>query len=172
MPYSYEPNPEISAKAFGRDLRVSPKHSYEIANVIRGLPFAEAVRILQEVLEYKRAIPYKRHRKKVAHRHGPYEAGGYPQKATKAFLKLLREVAYNAKYKGLDPVRMYISHVSAYKGRIIKGWMPRAFGRATPWNEHTTNIELIIENMPDKMLEEYEGKIEKWEKIVEDFLGE
>lgn len=170
MPYSYEPNPDVSAKTYGRDLRISPKHSYEIANAIRGLPLAEAIILLKEVVNLRRPIPFRRYRKKVPHRHGPYEAGRFPKKASLIFLKLLREVAHNARYKGLDPSKMYISHVSAYRGRIIRRWMPRAFGRATPWNEKTTNVEIIIENMSDVKLKEYENKLEKWEKIINEFL--
>ncbi|MCD6156818.1 MAG: 50S ribosomal protein L22 [Euryarchaeota archaeon] len=170
MPYSYEPNPETSAKAYGRDLRVSPKHSYEIANAIRGLPLAEAILLLKEVVNLRRPIPFRRYRKKVPHRHGPYEAGRFPKKASMAFLRLLREVAHNARYKGLDPAAMYISHVSAYRGRIIRGWMPRAFGRATPWNEQTTNVEIVIENMSETKLKEYENKVEKWREVINDFL--
>ena len=71
-------------------------------------------------------------------------AGRYPVKASKHFLKLLREAEANAEYKGLDPETLRILHMSAYPGRTIPGYIPRAFGRATPYNHQRTNIEIVV----------------------------
>ena len=40
---------------------------------------------------------------------------------------------------------MRIKVAAAHRGAIQKGFMPRAQGRSTPWNEQTTNIEIILE---------------------------
>jgi len=42
---------------------------------------------------------------------------------------------------------MKISNISTYGGRVIKGIMPRAHGRATDKNTKTTNIEIILEEV-------------------------
>ena len=62
-------------------------------------------------------------------------------------LKVLENAENNAEYKGFDPENMKIAHISAYGGRVIRGIMPRAQGRATDKNTKTTNIEIIIEEV-------------------------
>ena len=60
-------------------------------------------------------------------------------------LKLLKEAESNAEYKGLNTSKLRIVHASAYRGRVIPGFMPRAFGRASPFNKELTNVEIIVE---------------------------
>jgi large subunit ribosomal protein L22 len=62
-------------------------------------------------------------------------------------LKILENAENNAEYKGFDPENMKITHISAYGGRVIRGIMPRAHGRATDKNTRTTNIEIILEEV-------------------------
>jgi large subunit ribosomal protein L22 len=40
---------------------------------------------------------------------------------------------------------MRIKVACASRGRIEQGYMPRAYGRSSPWNEQTTNIEIVLE---------------------------
>ena len=143
MGYSIEFDEEKSAKAYGFELHCSPKHCENIARAIRGMDVKKAKEFLEDVINFRRAIPFKTHKKKRAHQKG-VGPGGYPQKACKLILEVLKNAENNAEYKGLSPENMYIAHISAYKGREIKGYMPRAFGRATDWNEQTTNVEIII----------------------------
>ena len=42
---------------------------------------------------------------------------------------------------------MAISTISVSRGRTIPGHMPRAHGRATPWNQETVNLEIIIQEV-------------------------
>jgi large subunit ribosomal protein L22 len=42
---------------------------------------------------------------------------------------------------------MKIKHISAYGGRVVRGIIPRAFGRATSKSKKTTNIEIILEEV-------------------------
>ncbi|MFA5313576.1 MAG: uL22 family ribosomal protein, partial [Methanomassiliicoccales archaeon] len=53
----------------------------------------------------------------------------------------------NAEYKGLDAENMRVKVVAAHLGRTIPGYMPRAHGRSTQWNQQTVNIEVILEEM-------------------------
>ena len=139
-------DPEKTAKAYGYELRCSPKHSVNIARAIKGMKVPDAKRYLEEVIKMKRAVPFFTHRKKMCHRRG-MGSGAYPQKAARYILKILENAENNAEYKGLDPENMIIAHISAYKGREIEGIMPRAYGRATQKNEPTTNIEIVLKEV-------------------------
>ncbi len=141
-----ELDPESTAHARGKDLRVSYKNSIEVCNAIRGMAVEDAKQLLENVKAKKTPIPFRKHKGHIAHRKGErFGPGKYPVNAAKAVLDLLHDVENNAEYKGLDPENMYIVHVSAYRGRVFQGWRPRARGRSSPWNTVTTNIELIIQ---------------------------
>jgi large subunit ribosomal protein L22 len=118
------------------ELRISPKHAREICNSLRGMKVKVAKAYLEDVVALKRAVPFKRYARNVAHRHGLVgaDAGRYPQKAAKAVLEVLVNAISNAEYKGMEPDVMKIHHAGTLKGRTVRGWMPRAMGRATPKN--------------------------------------
>ena len=136
------------ARVFGRNLRISPKHSVEISRAIKGMKVDEAKEYLLGVQERRHAVPFRKHKKKVGHKRlFKWYAGRYPVKASKRFYELLEEAESNAEYKGLDTERLRIIHISAYKGRTFPGYIPRAYGRASPYNHETTNVELIVKEV-------------------------
>lgn len=139
-------DPEKTAKAYGYELHCSPKDSRNICYAIRGMNVDAAKQYLEEIVEMKRALPAVFHKQKVAHRKG-IGPGTYPQKAARYMLKVLKNAENNAEYKGFDVENLKITHASAYRGRVIRGFMPRAQGRATDWNKKTTNIEIILEEV-------------------------
>lgn len=139
-------DPEKTAKAYGYELHGSPKDSRNICYAIRGMNVDAAKQYLEEIVEMKRALPAVFHKQKVAHRKG-IGPGTYPQKAARYMLKVLKNAENNAEYKGFDVENLKITHASAYRGRVIRGFMPRAQGRATDWNKKTTNIEIILEEV-------------------------
>jgi large subunit ribosomal protein L22 len=146
--YAYKPEDETkAAKAMGYEMPISFKHAVEICREIRGKKVADARRFLEEVVEMKRPVPFRKHKKKVAHKKGleKWYAGRYPQKAAKHVLKVLRNLEANAEYKGLDVENLIIVHAQAQKGRVIQRYMPRAFGRATPRFQQLTTVELVAE---------------------------
>jgi len=57
---------------------------------------------------------------------------------------VLENASQNAEYEGLDADRLFIRVASSARGQIRPKMMPRAQGRATEWNEQTTNIEIIL----------------------------
>ncbi|RLI08691.1 50S ribosomal protein L22 [Candidatus Bathyarchaeota archaeon] len=142
-------DPDRTAIASGRDLRISPKAAREICNYIRGMNLQKAKEVLREVIELRRAIPYRRHKKKIPHRRGlqGFYAGRYPVKAAEAILKVLEAVEANAEFKGLYTDRLKIIHIAAQKGPVIKKYIPRAFGRSTPYFERLTHIEVAVEEV-------------------------
>ena len=144
--YQINVDPEKSAKAFGYELDCSPKDSINLAHALKGMKSEEAKKYLENIIEKKQALPAVVHNGKLAHQKGT-GPGSFPQKAARYMLKMIENAENNAEYKGYTVENMKITHISAYKGRMIKGIMPRAHGRATNKNKMTTNIEIILEEV-------------------------
>ncbi len=142
--YSTEMDPDKTARAYGYELHCSQKDSMNLAYALKGMHTEKAKKFLEEIIEMKRPLPAVFHKRKRAHQKG-IGPGSYPQKAARYMLKVVKNAENNAEYKGFDAENMKIVHISAYRGRIIKGIMPRAQGRATDKNKTTTNIEIIVE---------------------------
>ncbi len=143
--YSVDVDDVECAKAYGKELHISPKDSVEICKEIKGMRLDDARDYLEAVINKEKSVPYKRHDKKRAHRKGEGgDAGGYPVKAAKGILEVLENVEANAEYKGLTYEKLRIIHVSAKKGMEFQGMQPRAFGRASPSNRPTTNLEMVV----------------------------
>lgn len=144
-----ELDPGKTVKASGRELRVSPKHAREVCKTIKGMKLDQAKGYLQQVILKKKPVPFRRHKKKVGHRHGIEKAyaGRYPVKAAQKILKVLEGAEANAEYKGLDVERLRIIHASAYPGMKIKRYIERAFGRSTPRFETLCHVELVLEEI-------------------------
>jgi len=137
------------ARAKANELPISPKHSIEIARFIRSKKTVDAIEYLNQVIALKKAIPFKRFNRNVAHKRGleKWDAGRYPVKASEAYVRLLQSVEKNAEYVGLDTKNLVITHVAANTGRGTKGFFPRAMGRATPKRRETVNIEIIVKEV-------------------------
>lgn len=146
-----ELDPEKTAKASGREIRVSHKASREICKTIKGMMLIQAKDYLRDVIDKKKAVPFTRFRKKAGHRRGLVKAsaGRYPVKASKEILKVLQGAEANAENKGLDTDRMRIIHAAAYPGMKLKRFFPRAHGRSSPKYETMTHVEIALEEKPE-----------------------
>ena len=84
-----ELNEEKTAKASGRELKVSHKASREVCHAIKGMMLNDAKQYLRDVQAKKRSIPYMRYNKKLPHRHGQVNSfsGRYPIKACGVILE-------------------------------------------------------------------------------------
>ncbi|HIQ12909.1 MAG TPA: 50S ribosomal protein L22 [Thermoprotei archaeon] len=136
-------------KASLREVSISPKHAVEIAREIKGMYVEDAKRYLEEVISLKRPVPFKRYKKKVPHRRGlnRWYAGRYPVKAAKYFLRLLDNLVNNAEDKELDPENLKIIHCVAHRGRKIRKYIPRAFGRSTPYFDTLVHVEIVAKEV-------------------------
>ena len=145
--YSVEADPDTTAKAMLRERPISLKHSKAIARAIKGETVADAVDYLEAVIDGERSVPFKQHNTGVGHRSDidGWDAGRYPEKASKAFLDLLENASNNADEQGFEGDGMTIVHVAAHKVGERQGRKPRAFGRADPWNTVLCDVELVIE---------------------------
>jgi len=140
---------EKTAKASGRELRVSHKHAREVCKTIKGMKLNQAKDYLKQVILKKKPVPFRRYNKKVGHRRGLENAcaGRYPVKAATEILNVLEGAEANAEYKGLDLERLKITHASAYPGMKIKRYISRAFGRSSPRFNTLVHVELVLEEM-------------------------
>ena len=134
-----------TVKASLREIDVSPKWSREVCKAIVGLTIPEARRLMEDVIAMKRMIPYRRYKKKRAHHAQTKGPGGYPVKVARHMLKLLDSLEANAEFKGFDPDEVVIVHAAAHKARRLRKFMPKAFGRATPYDKQLVHIEVIGE---------------------------
>ena len=155
-------DPEKTAKASGREVKVSHKHAREICRTIKGMSLTNAKQYLRDVTELKKPVPFTRYNKKAGHRHGlPTKgtfSGRYPIKAAQQVLNIVEAAEANAENKGLDTDRLRILHAAAYPGTKIKRSTPRAHGRASPKNETLTHIEIALDEKPIPETPEEEGE--------------
>ena len=108
--YSFQAyDAKTMARVSGRGISISTKAAIEIAAFIRGKRIDNAISYLQQVIEKKKAIPYKRSTE-AGHRRGQIAAGKYPLIASQEILKLLNGLKKDAQAKGLDESKLVIIH--------------------------------------------------------------
>lgn len=137
---------ETTARAYGRELQISPKKAVELCRQLRGKSVEDAKEYLERVIALEQPVPMKRYKTMIAHKHGTGPAR-YPVKVARHMLRILESAEENAGYKGLDVDSMRIRVIAAHRGSITKGRMPRAQGRSTPWNQETVNLEIVLEEV-------------------------
>ena len=148
-------NKEHMARAVGVALPISYKHSYEVCNFIKNKNLSDAKQILQDVVEKKVAVPYKRfdfdlsHKKKI----GP---GRFPEKTSLELIKLLESVEANAQFKGLNTSNLVIIHLSAHKA--AKSWH---YGRFSRRKMKRTHVEICVEEKKAEGKKQKETKVKK-----------
>ena len=149
--YSVDADPDETAKAMLRERHMSHKHSKEIAREIKGRTAAEAVEYLEAVIDETESVPFRSHNSGVGHRNDieGWDAGRYPETASKAFLDLLENGINNADHQGFEGEAMEIAHVAAHKVGESPGQKPRAFGRASDWNTPQVDVELVLEEVEE-----------------------
>jgi large subunit ribosomal protein L22 len=132
MGYTQKTDPETTSRALGK--------------MLVGKKVEDAKKYLQGVIELKTPVPYTRF-KMFLNPKPKVGPGRYPKKAAQAILRVIESAQSNAEYKGLEADNMRVKVAAAHRGSIEKAYMPRAQGRSTPWNEQTTNIEIILEEI-------------------------
>lgn len=128
---------EVKAKL--RYLRASPRKMRLLANMIRGRSVLRATAIL--------AVLNK-------------------QRYAKPLFKLLRSAVANAKHNfSLPEEALKVATITVDGGPVLKRWMPRAHGRATPVRERTVHINIILtDEYKDRSKEVKKVKKEKTKK--------
>lgn len=127
------------ARAVGRDLPISMKHSVEICSFIRGKNIQLAKQLLEEVIALKRAVPYMRFNQDLGHKKG-MASGRFPQKTAKEILKVLESVEINAQFKGMNTSRLRIAHIVTHFAS-----RPLHSGRHRGRKMKRTHVEVIVQ---------------------------
>ncbi|MBT4540314.1 50S ribosomal protein L22 [Candidatus Woesearchaeota archaeon] len=138
--YAFEGyNKELMSRAVGNSLGISTKQSIEICNFVRRKPVVRAKKILENVINEKEAIPFKRFNSDVGHKPG-IGPGRYPKKASEAILSLIKAAEANAQFKGLNTSNMVIKHICAHKAST-----PWHHGRQRGVKMKKTHVEIVLE---------------------------
>lgn len=146
--YSITQLPERSAIARVREADISMKDAVNIAHHLRGMKLERAKATLERVITKEEPIPYFRYLDSVSHRKGK-GPGRYPVKAAKSFLELLNSVEANAEFKSLNTDSIVLRHIAASKGRMIKKYTPKAYGRAGANFKDLVNLEVVAEEVSE-----------------------
>jgi large subunit ribosomal protein L22 len=133
-----------SAKAATRNASISSKHAIVLADAVRNKSLETAKKILKEVLEKKKALPFLRFNHKIGHRKG-MASGRYPEKATQKMLELVESLEANAQYKGLNTADMKIVEVRANRAS-----RPLRYGRMGSRQSKRTHIDVVAHEVAKK----------------------
>ena len=106
-----------SAKAMARTVRVSPRKTRLVLDLIRGKNVADAFAILKFT----------------------------PNKAARIVEKTLNSAIANAENNfGLEKANLVVSEAFANEGPTMKRFRPRAKGSASPINKRTTHVTVVV----------------------------
>lgn len=104
-----------SAKAMARTVRVSPRKTRLVLDLIRGKKVADAI------LKFT------------------------PNKAARVIEKTLNSAIANAENNfGLEKANLVVSETFANEGPTMKRFRPRAKGSASPINKRTTHVTVVV----------------------------
>merc|ERR1711990_696686 len=149
--YSQTPNDETScAKARGSDLRVHFKNTRETALAIKNMNLRKAQSYLQNVIEHKEAVPFRRFCGGVGRTAQAKNAGStngqarWPKKSAEQLLSLLTNAESNAELKSLAPEKLRISHIQVNRAQQQRRRTYRAHGRINPYMSSPCHIEVIL----------------------------
>jgi large subunit ribosomal protein L17e len=135
----------IAAKCRVDDLRAHFKNTYETARALKGLKLKRAIKYLEDVLEHRDCIPYRRFtghvgRTTQAKLHGVTQ-GRFPEKSVRHVMQLLKNLQANAEAKGLDIERTSITHFVVQRAVQGRRRTYRAHGRIGPYLSSNCHIE-------------------------------
>lgn len=147
--YSVSVDPKVSARGIGRELPVSRKRCYELCRALRGMMAEDAKHLLDEIIELRRPVRFRRYVTSVGHKRG-MGAGRYPVKPARFVKRLIESVQSNAEQQGMDGESMRIAHIAVHPGPKRKKNRPRAYGRSTPWVQETVHVELVLEEVKEE----------------------
>ena len=103
-------------KTFVKNYRQSPRKVRLVADVVRGKKVVDAIAALA-FLEKRASLPMK---------------------------KALESALANAKAQGKDATKLFVAKIAVDKGTVMKRFMPRARGSASPINRRSSHIAIEL----------------------------
>ncbi|MFA6330122.1 MAG: 50S ribosomal protein L22 [Candidatus Micrarchaeia archaeon] len=158
--YKYSVKVDDKAKvgqAQGYDLDISYKDLCNVCAALRHRNVAKARTILNEAIELKIPILFKKFNTGVGHRS---QLGGrkgrFPKKECKAALAVLNNAVANATKKGLDEKLLFVKNACAYKQNVLpryrRTWVGGAalgYGKQAIRSDYVTaRMEITVEERP------------------------
>lgn len=132
------------ARALGRDLPISMKHSVEVCRFIRGKKVVLAKKMLKEVIAKERAVPYLKFTLDLGHKKG-MAAGRYPVRTAEEILKIVESAEKNAQFKGMNGGKLVVAHSMAHKASG-----PFHGGRHRGRTMKRAHVEIILQEREHK----------------------
>lgn len=105
---------EITAKL--KRLDIAPRKVRAVIRVIAGLPVGDA----EAQLLFRK------------------------ERSARPILKLLRSAVANARNKGISVSGLYVKAIWADEGPVMKRWLPRARGMATPLHKKFSHVNIVL----------------------------
>ena len=121
------------ARVEGKNIGISTKHCIAICRFLKGKNIEKATQEMEEVVKMKKAIPMK---KGAPHKKGMV-GGKYPVKASKVFIKMLKNLEANASVKNLDTSKIKVF------GKANRAPRPQRPGKYRGRKFKRTHITLI-----------------------------
>ncbi|VWU52085.1 60S ribosomal protein L17, putative, partial [Hepatocystis sp. ex Piliocolobus tephrosceles] len=135
------------AKGAGLDLRVHFKNTFETARAIRRMKLLAAKKYLNDVIEQKRCVPFRRYNGGVGRtsqaKEFKHTQGRWPVKSCKFLLNVLDNVQANAEAKNLEVGKLKIIHIMVNKARPGRRRTFKAHGRINPFMSSPCHIQVI-----------------------------
>ena len=153
MPKQYSKKPENATKAVhakGSNLRVHFKNTRETAMAIKGLGLRKAQKYLQDVVDHKQIVPFRRFRGGIGrkaqakHHQNTDHQARWPEKSAKFLLNLLKNAESNAEFRQLKPEALEVVHVQVNQAPKMRRRTYRAHGRINAYMRSPCHIELIL----------------------------
>eukprot|EP00178_Gracilaria_changii_P012961 TRINITY_DN36510_c0_g1_i1.p1 TRINITY_DN36510_c0_g1~~TRINITY_DN36510_c0_g1_i1.p1 ORF type:complete len:182 (-),score=19.05 TRINITY_DN36510_c0_g1_i1:19-564(-) len=146
-------NESKTSKALASDIRVHFKNTRECAQAISGMSVKRAFAFLDNVLEHKEIVPFRRfmgglgRHAQVKH-HKKATQGRWPKKSVLHLRDLLKNAYANAAHpqrqQKLDQDKLYISHIQVDRAPTGRRRVYRAHGRINAYLSHPSHIEIIL----------------------------
>jgi len=152
LKYSKDPeNPAKSTSAKGSNLRVHFKNTRETAMAIKGMKLKKAQQFLKDVINHKRAVPFRRYDGGVGrkaqgklHKHHGSRQARFPEKSCKFILNLLKNAESNAEAKELNLDNLEVVHIQVNAAPTMRRRTYRAHGRINAYMCYPCHVELIL----------------------------
>jgi len=93
-----------------------------------------------------------------------------PWRSAPAITKLLKSAVANAKNKNMNTDKLFIESISVDEGPMLKRYLPRAMGRATPIHKKMSHVKVVLgekETIVPKYVIHEKPKVKKEKKVKE-----
>lgn len=142
-----------AVKAKGSDLRVHFKNTHEAGAAIKGMKLTRAQKFLQNVIEKKEIVPFRRFKIGVKGKpqcnNWKVPVGRWPKKSAQFLLGLLKNCESNAELQGIDTDNLVVTHVQVNKAMRGRRRTFRAHGRINAFMSMPCHVEMFLTEPED-----------------------